>query len=191
MYLVTFYNWLPFTNKAEAGASSFFCLGCLLLWRDSVYCLTLWSTPSRTRAVTSYKQCADISVEQHVVLLKQHSFQWWAWANNSTVEVSSKKPVRQLHEWLGGEMWTILQQWKPLKGIDRGPKVISDSTPLLSFEKTPSKREAIYSFIHVFTPTPFFLCLYLDVVRSKPAGVLMAAQGQNVKIHQHSKVPTL
>lgn len=54
---------LPFTEKAEAGASSFFCLGCLLLWRDSEYCLTLWSTASRTRAVTSYKRCADISVQ--------------------------------------------------------------------------------------------------------------------------------
>lgn len=67
------HKMLPFTKKAEAGASSFFCLGCLLLWRDSVYCLTLWSTASRTRAVTSYKQCADISVQQHVVgLLRQH-----------------------------------------------------------------------------------------------------------------------
>ena len=53
---------LPFTKKAEAGARSFFCMGCLLLWRDSEYCLTLWSTESRTRAVTSYKERVGISV---------------------------------------------------------------------------------------------------------------------------------
>lgn len=88
-------------------------------------------------------------------------------------------------------MRTVLQQWKPVGRIDRRLKVILDSTLLLSFEKAPSTTEAIYSLTHLFTPTPFSLCLYLDVVRSKPAGVLFAAQGQNVKIHQHSEVPTL
>lgn len=116
-----------------------------------------------------------------------------AQSNNRTERVSSGRPAGQLHRWLGEETGTvnILQQWKPPGRKDSRLKVILDSTLLLSFEKAPSRTEAIYSLAHLFTRTPFSLCLYLDVVRSKPAGVLLAAQGQNVEIHQHSKVPTL
>ena len=93
--------------------------------------------------------------------------------------------------WLCGEMGTVLQQWKAQRRKDRKLKVILDSTLLLSFEKASSRTEAIYSVTHLFTRTPLSLCLYLNVVRSKPAGVLLAAQGQDVEIHQHSKIPTL
>lgn len=56
-------------------------------------------------------------------------------------------------------------------------RVILDSTLLLPFEKVSSRKEAIYSLSHIITATPISPCLYLDVARSEPASVLLAAQG--------------
>lgn len=76
-----------------------------------------------------------------------------------------------------------------------GSSHLFSPTAFLSFKKTPAELKSYCSFTHTLrqthTHTHFTLSLYLDVTRSKPAGVLLAAQGQNVEIHQHSKVPTL
>lgn len=113
-------------------------------------------------------------VSHHVCnLLKmafRHFFYWPVLTKYWTLMWEDNKAASQLCRWRGENNLEL--------------KVFSISTPW--WLKDPQQNRS-----HIFIHTHTLLAVYLNVVCSKPAGVLLAAQGQNVEIHQHGKVPTL